>query len=386
MTRRLDPVCLLAAVLALLALALPLSSAPAGARWSDETSAVAAILLLALTSGWFARAGASRFGDGLALLGVGAIGSWAALALVHGEAGIAGQAGWGFWVFILALWAAIWRAVDAVAKVESLDQSVQRTRDLIVPVAFGLWLLFLWEIGTLGFGVPQVLLPPPSAVAERIAASSDILVADFHQTFVKSVLSGYAIGCGAGLAVAVLVDRFDFPQARAAAGGKSGQRAADHRHRADHGDVVRLRLAVEGRRRRADDLLPDAGEHAGRAAAAGALERDLMRSYAAGYWQTLREAAPAGGDALHLQCAEDQLDAGADRRDRGRVLRHADRRHGLSHLHRGGAHEYRHGLGADRHGGARRLGLLWTRRARRARRRPSGIRQCASAPEIANGQ
>lgn len=36
---------------------------------------------------------------------------------------------------------------------------------------------------------------------------------------------------------------------------------ADHRRRADHGHVVRLRLAIQGRRRRHHDLLPDAGEH-----------------------------------------------------------------------------------------------------------------------------
>jgi NitT/TauT family transport system permease protein len=287
MTRRLDPVCLLAAVLALLALALPLSSAPAGARWSDETSAVAAILLLALTSGWFARAGASRFGDGLALLGVGAIGSWAALALVHGEAGIAGQAGWGFWVFILALWAAIWRAVDAVAKVESLDQSVQRTRDLIVPVAFGLWLLFLWEIGTLGFGVPQVLLPPPSAVAERIAASSDILLADFHQTFVKSVLSGYAIGCGAGLAVAVLVDRFDFLKRGLLPMGNLVSALPI----VGTAPIMVMWFGFDWQSKAAVVVLmtffPMLVNAIAGLSASDPQHRDLMRSYGAGYWSTL---------------------------------------------------------------------------------------------------
>ena len=60
--------------------------------------------------------------------------------------------------------------------------------------------------------------------------------------------------------------------------------------------------------------------------AAGRLERDLMHSYAAGYWRTLLVAAPAGGAAVHLQRAQGQRDAGADRRHRGRVLRLADRR------------------------------------------------------------
>ena len=81
-----------------------------------------------------------------------------------------------------------------------------------------------------------------------------------------------------------------------------------------------------------------------------------MRTYARGYWPDAAEAAAAGGAAVHLQRAEDQLDAGADRRHRRRVLRHADRRHGLSHLDRGRPHEPRHGLGGDRGGGAGGLG------------------------------
>ena len=35
-------------------------------------------------------------------------------------------------------------------------------------------------------------------------------------------------------------------------------------------------------------------------AAAEPMQRDLMRTYAAGYWQTLVEAPAAGGGALHL--------------------------------------------------------------------------------------
>ena len=84
------------------------------------------------------------------------------------------------------------------------------------------------------------------------------------------------------------------------------------------------------------DLLPDAGEHASPGSPRpGAMERDLMRSYARRLLADAAQAAAAGGAAVHLQRAQDQLDPGADRRHRGRVLRHADRRHGLSHLDRG---------------------------------------------------
>src|SRR5258707_1165881 len=55
-----------------------------------------------------------------------------------------------------------------------------------------------------------VLMPAPSATAARCASSLPTLGEDFVQTFVRGVLSGYAIGCGAGFAVAVVAHRFTF--------------------------------------------------------------------------------------------------------------------------------------------------------------------------------
>jgi len=78
---------------------------------------------------------------------------------------------------------------------------------VLVPAAFGLWLLYLWEVIVVGFGIPRVLLPAPSQLAVTLAGATDILAADFYQTFVKSVLSGYVLGCGSGFLVALLVDK-----------------------------------------------------------------------------------------------------------------------------------------------------------------------------------
>ena len=61
-----------------------------------------------------------------------------------------------------------------------------------------------------GFNVPTVLLPPPSPIWARIVASLPTLWADFHQTFLKAVLIGYALGCGAGFLVAIAIDRSPF--------------------------------------------------------------------------------------------------------------------------------------------------------------------------------
>ncbi len=81
---------------------------------------------------------------------------------------------------------------------------------LAVPVIFGATLLVLWEGLVRGLAVPGVILPPPSAIAVRFAGSTEILWADFVQTFVKGALSGYVIGACAAFAVALLADRYDF--------------------------------------------------------------------------------------------------------------------------------------------------------------------------------
>jgi NitT/TauT family transport system permease protein len=61
-----------------------------------------------------------------------------------------------------------------------------------------------------GLNVPLVILPPPSVIADTFLAKLPILWKDFIQTFVKGALSGYLIGCTAAIALAILVERFDF--------------------------------------------------------------------------------------------------------------------------------------------------------------------------------
>ena len=83
---------------------------------------------------------------------------------------------------------------------------------LYVPAVFGITLLVVWEGLVRGLQVPNVILPPPTAIATRFASSLDILWVDFVQTFVKGALSGYIIGCGAAFLTAVMIDRSPFLQ------------------------------------------------------------------------------------------------------------------------------------------------------------------------------
>jgi NitT/TauT family transport system permease protein len=78
------------------------------------------------------------------------------------------------------------------------------------PVVFGVTLLALWELLVLGLGVSPVILPAPTAIAARLASSWPVLWGDLVQTFFKGALAGYAIGCGAGFLVGVASDRLPF--------------------------------------------------------------------------------------------------------------------------------------------------------------------------------
>ncbi|WP_291727164.1 ABC transporter permease [Leisingera sp. F5] len=85
-----------------------------------------------------------------------------------------------------------------------------RAVQLLVPAIFGITVLVVWELLVRGLAVSLVILPAPSVIAVRFASSIPILWADFAQTILKGALGGYLIGCGAAFLTATLVDRSDF--------------------------------------------------------------------------------------------------------------------------------------------------------------------------------
>lgn len=82
----------------------------------------------------------------------------------------------------------------------------------LVPVLFGVTLLVLWEMAVRLYEISPVILPAPSAIWVRLISSTDVLWADFIQTIVKGAMSGYMMGCAAAFAVALAVDRSNFLQ------------------------------------------------------------------------------------------------------------------------------------------------------------------------------
>ena len=107
---------------------------------------------------------------------------------------------------VLAVWLGSWWANARLAAAGGAAAGYA------VPVIFGIVLLALWELVVRLYGVPMVILPAPSAIWAKILTSTDLLWADFVQTFVKGALSGYAMGCTAGILVGILADRFGFLQ------------------------------------------------------------------------------------------------------------------------------------------------------------------------------
>ncbi|TQM93411.1 NitT/TauT family transport system permease protein [Roseinatronobacter monicus] len=116
----------------------------------------------------------------------------------------------GFWAAVIAVWLGAWMLVAIFADLPRADGLVGRLQSLLAPLTFGATLLWLWEVTVRALEVPRVILPAPSAIWARILRSTDVLWVDFVQTFVKGALSGYAIGVGAALVFALLVDRSDF--------------------------------------------------------------------------------------------------------------------------------------------------------------------------------
>jgi NitT/TauT family transport system permease protein len=209
-----------------------------------------------------------------------------ALHLVHQE-GVAGQAGPGFWALVVALWLAAIAALSGLSHLRSRNLTVRRLAGLAVPVLFGAFLFFLWEVIVVGAGVPSVLMPAPSAIGSRFAASLPVLRQDFFQTFVKSVLSGYAIGCVSGFAVAVVADRVPFLRRGLLPLGNFISALPV----IGIAPIMVMWFDFDWHSKAAVVVVmtffPMLVNTVAGLAATGRLERDLMRSYAAGYWTTL---------------------------------------------------------------------------------------------------
>jgi NitT/TauT family transport system permease protein len=197
---------ILAAAVMLLALILPLSGEIVPGLLARPTLlglTLAAVILFAIAAGV-----GGAWATGLGAAGV-LCAAATTLALLR-DAGISGSASVGFWTMALAAWLGAILCVVELASMRPRDNVSRRMLNLAIPLLFGAVVFYLWEVLVRGFGVSPVILPSPSAAAARFASSLPTLGQDFVQTFIRGVLIGYAIGCSAGLLVAIVAQRYAF--------------------------------------------------------------------------------------------------------------------------------------------------------------------------------
>ncbi|MBP2461861.1 NitT/TauT family transport system permease protein [Rhizobium sp. PvP014] len=207
--------------------------------------------------------------------------------LISGLSGNEGKAATAYFLMIAANWLLAWRCVSLLSEIRTRSRFADGLLGLAIPAIFGAWLLLLWEALTRGFGVPFILLPPPSSIGLRIAASLSILWADVQQTIFKAVLAGYILGCSAGFVVAILADRFAFLRAGLMPIGNLMSALPI----IGVAPVMVMWFGFDWQSKAAVvtimTFFPMLVNTVAGLSASGTMERDLMRSYASDYRQTL---------------------------------------------------------------------------------------------------
>lgn len=208
-----------------------------------------------------------------------------ALALLAGLSEI-GTAGAGFWFALIAAWAFSWLFVERLSRAIGRGEA-PTSLGAVIPLVFGAAILVIWEASTRAGGVPPILLPAPSLIWARIATSLPTLWADFQQTFLKAVLAGYALGCGAGFIVAIAIDRSPFLKRGLLPLGSFVSALPI----VGIAPILVMWFGFDWPSKAAVVVVmtffPMLVNTVAGLNASGQMERDMMRTYAAGYWQTL---------------------------------------------------------------------------------------------------
>lgn len=211
----------------------------------------------------------------------------AAWWLVTGIAGFDGTALAPYYLLLAGAWLLAWLGVSLLSELRPLESSLRALLRLVIPAIFGVWILILWEGIARGAGIPFVLLPPPSLIGARLVNSLPILGADVMQTVVKAVFFGYALGSALGFVTAILADRITFL--------RNGLLPIGNMVSAlpivGVAPIMVMWFGFGWESKAAVVVImtffPMLVNTVAGLTAAGHMERDLMRTYASDYWQTL---------------------------------------------------------------------------------------------------
>ncbi len=186
-------------------------------------------------------------------------------------------------------WAAVlfWACTTAVNFRLAARWPKARAVKLFVAASFGVTLLVLWQGLVRGLEVSPVILPAPTDIAAKIGESLDLLWLDFSQTILKGALGGYLIGCGAAVATAILIDRSPFLQRGLLPVGNFVAALPI----VGIAPILVMWFGFDWQSKAAVVVVmvffPVLVNMVAGLAATDALQRDLMATYSASYWQAL---------------------------------------------------------------------------------------------------
>ncbi|RWC46645.1 MAG: ABC transporter permease [Mesorhizobium sp.] len=300
----------LAIVLCLIAVALGAMSKPEAAAFADTTASInypylgtkGLMFALAVLAALISMIRIPPVAEA-AVLFIGA--HLVAWQLISGIAGFEGTALASYFLLLTAAWLLGWRCVAVLSSLRPFAKWARTALRLIIPAIFGAWILIIWEAVTRGAGIPFILLPPPSAIGARIASSLPVLGADVRQTIFKAVIFGYVVGSGAGFITAVLADRVPFLRRGLLPIGNMVSALPI----IGVAPIMVMWFGFDWQSKAAVVIImtffPMLVNTVAGLAASGHMERDLMRTYASGYWQTLLKlrlpaAAPFIFNALKI--------------------------------------------------------------------------------------
>jgi NitT/TauT family transport system permease protein len=180
-------------------------------------------------------------------------------------------------------------AVAGFYALTALAEGDGRAAGVLTPALFAVMILLLWELLTRGFGVPPILLPSPSAIGAAFWNALPDLELDVQYTVLYAAIPGFLVGTGLGLLTATAVDRSPFLQR----GLMPVSNFASVIPIVGVAPIMIMWFGLGWQSKAAVVVLITffpafvnmlAGLHQ-----ASAIERDLMASYAATYWQTMRK-------------------------------------------------------------------------------------------------
>jgi NitT/TauT family transport system permease protein len=177
-------------------------------------------------------------------------------------------------------------AVFSVRRLAALDERGAVGR-FGTPLLFGAWVLVFWQLLTQAFDVPRVLLPAPSLIWQSLLINFAVLASDFTQTVLHSVVIGLITGCTFGFVTGVLIDRSPFLQR----GLLPLAALASAMPLIGIAPIMVMWFGFDWQSKAAVVVVmtffPMLVNTLAGLNESGNMERDLMRSYGAGYWRTL---------------------------------------------------------------------------------------------------